>query len=249
VLPAPRHPSTLLRVATLNLWGEFAQWPHRLAILAEAWPCIDADALLMQEVRRHGALDQLQQVSEALALPHVHDVRATPVEGVAVASRLPLAPVAVPHLPRSEPAREAAVAEVSLEGGVIRIICAHVTFRPVRTQRAQLHALARMASGPTLLAGDFNATPGAVRPHLPGYAWAVEGQDTWPMIDPATFRRAWRDHIGRSPRFPLDTRQLDYVLTRDLMILQGGSWIVGKRDDPASDHALLWADVTLSMPA
>lgn len=235
-------------MATLNLWGEFADWSMRLDVLRAQWDAIDADILLLQEVRRHATIDQLRDVQDALGLDYAHDVRATEVEGVAIAARHPLAPVAIGALPAATPRREAAVATMTWGSITLRIICAHVTFRPIRTQRAQIDALAGMAHGPTVLAGDFNATPDAVIARLAGYRNAVADVDTWPLITPAAFRRAWRAHVGRAPRFPLDPRQLDYIFTRDVTVLGGGPITLGPPDAPASDHALLWADIVPSSP-
>lgn len=232
-------------MATLNLWGEFADWPTRCALLADGWPQVDADILLVQECRAHAALDQAMDVAHALGLPHVHGLLATDVEGIAIISRLPLEPLALAPLPPSDPRREAVAARVDAPGlGMLTVACAHVAFRPVRTQRSQIQALGAMFDGPVVLGGDFNATPDAVAPHLPGYADTLPPDvDTWPMITPRAFRRAWREHVGRTPRFPLDRRRLDYLFVRDCTAHAAGARVIGPESAPASDHALVWADI------
>jgi endonuclease/exonuclease/phosphatase family metal-dependent hydrolase len=107
VLPAK---GAAVRVATLNLWGQFAVWPRRRRILAEQLPGLDIDVYLLQEVvcGEDGG-DQLCELAELLGFawtaravaesrPHESEH-----EGVAIISRLPLHDAEVWPLPASRP--------------------------------------------------------------------------------------------------------------------------------------------------
>jgi endonuclease/exonuclease/phosphatase family metal-dependent hydrolase len=102
-----------LRLATLNLWGRFADWPRRRDILAAQLPSLDIDVYLLQEVvcSAEGG-DQLAELAEilgfawstrAVAESRPHEAEE---EGVAILSRLPLYEMAAWPLPPSRPPRQ-----------------------------------------------------------------------------------------------------------------------------------------------
>lgn len=104
-----------LRIATLNLWGRFADWPRRRALLEKQLPALEIDVYLLQEVvcggGGGGGGDQLAELADSLGYGWTARVIAenrpheTEDEGVAVLSRLPLHSTAIWPLPPSHPPR------------------------------------------------------------------------------------------------------------------------------------------------
>src|SRR4051812_44814973 len=160
-------PSTL-RVASVNLWGLFGDWEARRALLLEGWSRIDADVVVLQEVRLHGAGDQARDLQLAFDFPYAaRDPRAAAGEeheGVAILARCPLRHVESFVLPHHEPPRLAVRAEVSLGGGWVTLVAAPTSVEPADVLDAQLRLLFSLAVEPLLLVGDLNAEPELVRP-------------------------------------------------------------------------------------
>jgi endonuclease/exonuclease/phosphatase family metal-dependent hydrolase len=245
----------LLRVATLNLWGRFGDWPRRLATLVATWPRVDADVLLVQEAWTTPTLDQVQVTAEALGYPHTSrgapstDWRGGPdVETVAILSRVPLRDPDVTVLPASEPLRSRVTVTLDHPRRPLTVACGHTVFTPTALCHAQVRALCDLGSAPLVLGGDLNTRPAEVLPIAAehGLADTLGGDEapTWP-VDAATFRHGWIAQVGEEPRFSLAPRRLDYILTRGLETV--GAGVDPLRDPrsgaPASDHAAVWADL------
>ena len=243
-----------LRVATLNLWGWFGDWPRRLETLTAAWPAVDADVLLIQEGCIQAGRDQVAQAAEALGYPHTARGVAAPgppgtedVETVAVLSRPALEDVRVTVLPPSDPPRSLVAATIDWRGTPVTVATSHTVFRPAETCHAQIDAMCSVEGTPLILGGDFNATPDVVVPvastHGLDDALAGAPTATWPVC-PDQFSRGWTDRTGAPPHFSLAPRRLDYLVSRDATVVDGGVFPV--RDNGgalyASDHAAVWAD-------
>lgn len=245
-----------LRVATLNLWGVFGDWPTRLTILSDTWGLVDADVVCLQEVCRDALTDQVAEVADTLGYPHrvcswciTHEDGRE--EGVAIISRVRLERTEALLLPTSHPPRSLLSAHLA---GIARapvIATTHVVFHPDPVLEAQLarvgaHAIAH----PRLILGaDLNASPSRVARaigHLGLHdAHAQSLTPTWPSIDPEQFAALWERRTGRALDFPLIPARLDHLLSHGLRAR--GSGIVTLRNDlgHASDHACLYADYPL----
>ena len=139
----------------------------------------DADVVALQEVdrfwARSGAADQPALLEKALGLSACYGANldhpadshsAVPHQyGTLILSRHPLAQCRNTHLPRPDDTEQRGLLEavVTLAGTQVRIFNTHLhTSNPARTMQARaVAAAAGAASGPVLLMGDFNATPGA----------------------------------------------------------------------------------------
>jgi endonuclease/exonuclease/phosphatase family metal-dependent hydrolase len=246
-------PSTL-RVASVNLWGLFGDWEARRALLLEGWPRIDADVVVLQEARLHGAGDQARDLQLAFDLDYAaRDPRAAAGEeheGVAILSRCPLRHVESFALPHHHPPRLAVRAEISIGGRFVAMVAAHTSVEPAEVLNAQLDLLFGLEAEELVLVGDLNAEPDLVRPmaEQAGLSDALGFADmpTWP-VDIQHFREGWTALLGEEPSFPLRPRRLDYVLSRGVSVVSAGMSVLG---DPergyASDHAIVWADLDAS---
>jgi endonuclease/exonuclease/phosphatase family metal-dependent hydrolase len=251
--PPPR-PDGAVRVASVNLWGLFGDWESRRRLLLEGWPRIDADVVVLQEARLHGAGDQAHDLQLAFDLPYAaRDPRAAAGEeheGVAILSRQPLRHVEAFPLPLEGTPRLALRAELELDGRWVTTVAAHTSVEPAEVLEAQLRCLCAIEGPELLLAGDLNAEPAVVRPlaepqgldDVLGYA----DVPTWP-VDVTAFRAAWTQALGVEPAFPVVGRRLDYVLTRGVGVAAAGVSVCGDASRGyASDHAIVWADLVSS---
>jgi endonuclease/exonuclease/phosphatase family metal-dependent hydrolase len=244
----------VVRVATLNAWGRFAQWSARLQIMRRRWAAVDADVLLLQEVCADAHGDQAREVATYLRYPNVIWIEGHQVlggsEGLAILSRFPLADVRVDDLPASEPPRRMLSAALTKGGTSIRVVCAHTVAVPEDARLRQVAAVLACRDERVIIGGDLNAPPEEILP----LAAAAQLEDslagaptpTWPVCD-VTFGDSWTAEFGRAPHFSLHPRRLDYVLTRALRVANAGVEVLGDAAEGyASDHAVVWADIELS---
>lgn len=243
VYPREVQDEPTIRIASLNLWGRFGSWERRLERLAERWPELGADLLLVQEacLDRHG--DQLLDLGEALGLPerlafYPHGCG----EGVGVLSAHPLQEKRSRHLPGSGFPRVMVAVRLT-RPFALEVIAAHLSFHPPADNAAQLEAVleaARAASGPVVAGGDFNIAAGAVEAAAPDFEHALAGvAASWPVIELAELEAAWRERTGDGlpDDFDATPRRLDHLLGRGLASPKSGREII-----EGFDHALVWAD-------
>jgi endonuclease/exonuclease/phosphatase family metal-dependent hydrolase len=246
-----------VRVATLNLWGRFADWPARLEILRTQLPPLDVDVYLLQEVVWiEDGDDQLASVAELLGYPWTARVIAESRpdelehEGVAIAARLPLHRVAVWPLPPSRPTRHRLEAEVEWEGQRLRVTTLHAAVSAEDGRDEQIRALGRVDASPLVAGGDLNTTPDEVR-DLTGDTFEDpchwDDTPTWP-VDRQEFVRAWEEKLGAPPRGEVKPRRLDYLLYRGVRVTAAGTLALRSEGRSASDHQLVWADVLPAGP-
>ena len=165
----------LWRIATLNIWNRQGPWPERLALIKDALPRLDLDALALQEVLAFpGHPTQADEIVADLGW-HVHHAPAMTVGGGltlgnAIASPHPLRDVEV--LPLPTPAgletRAVAFARVDAPHGPIPVFATHLSYQLHlgRVRCEQVRALvgfvaerAPVGGPPPVLCGDFNAEP------------------------------------------------------------------------------------------
>jgi endonuclease/exonuclease/phosphatase family metal-dependent hydrolase len=248
-----------VRLASINLWGLFGDWESRRMRLVEGWPRLAADVVVLQEARLHGTGDQAHDLQLLFDLPYAaRDPRAAAGEeheGVAVLSRRPLRHVEALPLPLAPPTgsghqlpRIALLAELDVCGEWVPIVAAHTSVEPAEVLDAQLRHLAAVDGTRLVVAGDLNAEPEQVRaiaePAGLEDALGFADMPTWP-VDVQAFREAWTAALGAAPYFPVRPRRLDYVLTRGLCVEASGMSVCGdSARGYASDHAIVWADLT-----
>jgi endonuclease/exonuclease/phosphatase family metal-dependent hydrolase len=251
-VPKPAEPARL-RVATLNVWGRFADWPTRLEVLGERSHEISADVLMLQEVCRDDWGDQATQIADWLGYPIVAATQGHEIpggaEGVAILSRTTLEDVTVEDLPASLPRRRALMATLPRSGHTLRLVCGHTVAVPEHVRTLQARALLAHTEAPLVIGADLNAPPdeldGALKRARLGDALAGDPTPTWPVCD-VTFGDAWTSQFGRAPHFSLTPRRLDYLLGRGIRVHDAGVQTLGSPGRGfASDHAAVWADITI----
>jgi endonuclease/exonuclease/phosphatase family metal-dependent hydrolase len=212
------------------------------------------DVYLLQEVVcGDGRGDQLHELAESLSFEWTARVIAesrpdeVEEEGVAILSRVPLRDVAVWPLPPSHPPRHRLEATVDSVDASLRIVTLHAAVSADEGRDAQIAGLASPTAAPLLVGSDLNAPPAVVRPLLGADFVDTLGWDatpTWP-VDEAEFVQAWRDKLGEQPD-GVEPRRLDYLLVRGLRVDASGTVVLGDGRRHASDHRLVWADISIS---
>lgn len=237
-----------LRLATLNLWGRFADWPKRRALLEQKLPPLEIDVYFLQEVVcGGGGGDQLVELADALGYAWTARVIAesrpheTEDEGVAILSSLPLHTTAVWPLLPSHPPRHRLETSIDWNQRSLRLMTLHAAVTNDDGRDAQITALAELKADPLVLGSDLNAPPWVVRPRLEdAFADTLDWDDqpTWP-VDADRWARAWKQKLGETPNRDSEPRRLDYLLCRGVEIADSGTVALGD----ASDHKLVWADI------
>ncbi len=244
------QPQTRLRVATLNLWGWFGDWPVRRARLGRHWSAVDADVLFVQEASTRGQHDQIAETAELLGYEHV--VRGAcqsdklGSEGLAILSRLELEGPRVVDLPASRPSRCLLVSSVRVGGLPVEVATSHTSVRPADLRARQLDRILGLEATPLVVGGDFNAGPDVVTPIADRHGLldplADEDRPTWP-VSRRQFIAAWTVVTGEAPPFRIRADRIDYLLHRGLVATSAGVCPIGDPPDGyASDHAAVWAD-------
>lgn len=242
-----------LRVATLNLWGWFGDWPARRARLARHWGGVDTDVLFVQEASTRGEHDQITETAETLGYPYAvrgacHSDKLGS-EGLAILSRLELAGPRVVDLPASRPSRCLLVASVHVDGVSVELATSHASVRPADLRERQLDRILGLEASPLVVGGDFNAGPDVVAPLADRHGLidplADEDQPTWP-VSRRQFIAAWTVVTGEAPLFRIRPDRIDYLLHRGLVATAAGVRPLGEPPDRyASDHAAVWAEYAL----
>lgn len=229
-----------LRIVTLNVWNDEGD-PGRAEVINSELRRLDPDLVALQEVLQTPEHDQLNQLIAGTGLHGTHQAQATtttaPSEasygGNAVATRWPHRVVEVVDLRGAGapdvPWRTLAVT-VPLPGeGEVLFIVTTLSYRleAEATRERQAVALSELDARhrtdlPTIMAGDFNATPDAASiRYLSGLqslggrsvhyhdAWAVAGSGpgyTWTVDNPNSTKDM--EYLVRQPHH---RRRIDYV--------------------------------------
>jgi endonuclease/exonuclease/phosphatase family metal-dependent hydrolase len=209
---------------------------ERIAALIRA---VDPDLVALQEIdsvtTRTGAVDQAAELGRLTGLAHLFGSFMSyqgGAYGMALLSRWPIAGSQNLRLPDGDEPRTALSAMVTSPrtGQSVRFVGVHL-YRTVEERLAQatrLQEFLESESSPTILAGDFNSTPGSAVMSLLQKTWAVveKGEDrlTFSSFEPV--------------------REIDFVLFRPqdrFEVLD--QWLV---DEPvASDHRPVVVDVVI----
>ena len=208
-----------LSVATVNLWYRSRDGTPALAWL-EAHP---ADIVMLQEVTAEWA--QLLSVTGDLYPHRAMHARQDPY-GIGVLSRWPL--LRVDYVDFAQDGLPSLVATLDVEGRRVQVIGLHTAW-PVLAglQRARdrtlagAAALARQATLPTVIAGDFNLTP---------YAPAFRRLEHDAQMRDAFANRLWRP-TWQAGFWPL-ALPIDHVLAPKGACVESAA--IG--DDVGSDH-------------
>ena len=162
-----------LRVVTLNIYHDRADWPARLPLIVAQLRALDADVIALQEVLQTETLpNQAETIAAALGY-HVQFVSLDPQDrarryGNALLTRWPVeAHVSTALAPR-EDSRSMGWAQIRFDGQPINVYFTHLHAGQggAAIRRQQLEDAITWIEGtagdaPSLVLGDFNAPAGA----------------------------------------------------------------------------------------
>lgn len=167
------HTPADLRVVTLNIYHDKADWPKRLPLIVAQLRALDADVIALQEVLQFDGLpNQAHAIGDALGYS-VQFVSNDPDEqahryGNALLTRLPVLTQAWTPLAPHEDSRSMGHARLRFDGRPIDVYFTHLhhTAEGSALRRQQLRDartfMARRNDGtPALVMGDFNAPASA----------------------------------------------------------------------------------------
>ena len=171
--PREAAPSRDLRVVTLNIYHDRADWPARLPLIVAQLRALDADVIALQEVLQTETLpNQAETIAAALGY-HVQFVSLDPQDrarryGNALLTRWPVeAHVSTALAPR-EDSRSMGWAQIRFDGQPINVYFTHLHAGQggAAIRRQQLEDAITWIEGtagdaPSLVLGDFNAPAGA----------------------------------------------------------------------------------------
>jgi len=230
-------PAPELRVATLNIYHDKAEWPKRLPLIVEQLRALDADVIALQEVLQTADLpNQAQTLGDALGYS-VQFVSTDPEGqphryGNALLTRLPVIEQDWTRLQPLDDSRSLGHARLHFDGKPLDVYFTHLhwTLDGGAIRREQLEdALAfiarRNAAVPSLLLGDFNAP--ATAPELA----VLDG-----FVDTYGARHPGADAAGTTT---LNPHFFDYRARIDLVFAENGRFDVREArvvlDTPGAD--------------
>ncbi|HWE27917.1 MAG TPA: endonuclease/exonuclease/phosphatase family protein [Polyangia bacterium] len=266
---------SILKVVTLNLWGEQPPLDRRMQLAVEGLRVLAPDVVGLQEVRQvPGAVpNQAETLARALGMHHYFEP-ATPWaggdEGLAILSRHPIVARRVHELPHAVPTERRLVLGVTVESpeGLLDVWTTHLNYRLTDGGKREdqivaldEHIAASTSKLPKILCGDFNATPDSDEIRFLRGLHTSAGrrtfwQDAWERrhgrADGHTWARA-NPYTARMRWLERD-RRIDYIFVSPLK-LDGRGVVHDCRivlDHAAadgalpSDHFALYAEVQLS---
>ncbi len=259
-----------LRVMSLNLWNVACDPHRRVEAAVAALHVLDVDAIGLQEVLEADEVRQASRIAEGLgakvefAVVDPHSPHG-PI-GNAVVSRLPMRRLAEADL-TWEPGdpRGALAVELQTASGPVTFVTTHLSWRmeSSATRERQVVALDRFAREhrralPTVLTGDFNASPDADCIRFMTGRKSLEGvgtywRDAWARVHPHDDGYTWSAQNPQVVRHVERNRRIDYVFVGPLAE-DGRGAVVDARvvlDQPdkegvyPSDHFGIFAEIAL----
>ena len=205
-----------LTVVTLNLWHDQRDWPRRLNVILAELRRIRPDVLCLQEVLQHPELrNQAETLGDSLGcrvqFASVDSLEGTKRYGNAVLTPHPVLTVGARNLEPADDYRVVAHVRIAWRGREIDAYSTHLHHTPqggaIRSKQIR-HLLAYVDStrgtGPTVLAGDFNAELGTSEMKLVTERHVSAFQVVHPnasRTEAATF----------NPRFGVDPGAIDHI--------------------------------------
>ena len=173
--PAAGDPADGFTVLTLNIWHDQGNWPQRRARILDELRASNPDVVCLQEVlQKPGLPNQARTLAEGLdyeaAFASVDSAGAAKRYGNALLTRHPMLEKNEKRLLPRDDYRVALHVRLSVKGRPVNVYSTHLHYSgesagtEVRsTQIRGLLAFVEATKGdaPVIVAGDFNATPGA----------------------------------------------------------------------------------------
>ena len=231
----------VVRVLSLNLWGEQPPVERRLAIAIEGFRALAPDVIALQEVREvpvpidpSPLLSPMPNMAETIARAlgfHFVFAPATPwgggVEGLAIVSRFPIARTAHEALPHAIPTETRLILGATLDTprGPLSVFTTHLNYRLTDGGKREDQVAAADAfiqswpsPLPKILMGDFNAVPHSDEIRFLRGLHSHAGrrtyfQDAWERVHPDDRGYTWarRNHYTSRLGWLEPDRRLDYI--------------------------------------
>lgn len=225
-----------LRVFTMNIWNFDGPYEKRQKLLRAGIRKLDPDLLAFQEAGRDGKRDQVGDLLEGMGYHVMHQFEAPGSQpgrdGCCVASRWPFELLEVlPLGPKYYAAVAVRVAAPEPVGPMV-FVCPKPAWELNRERERELQAVAldalvrrhaRRAEFPTVIAGDFDATPDSASIRFLTGMQSLEGRstqylDAWQQAGGASAGYTWSYRNGfaaaiidQCVRQPRHERRIDYI--------------------------------------
>lgn len=220
--------TTLLRVATLNLWGRRGPWPDRLALIRAELGRLSPQLVGLQEVMRDdpAGTSQAEEIADGLGYEVVYAPAAGLDEGTlgnALLSSLPVREhrtLALPTAPGIE-TRALLYALVEAPGGALPVFVTHLDWQgdhgparlaQVRFIAARAAELAPRGASPVIM-GDFNAEPDSEEIRHLREPRGVGFTDAWLHGGDGSAGETFSPVNAYARRAGVTSRRIDYIFT------------------------------------
>lgn len=263
------------RFVTFNLMGMGEPVERRMALAAAAMADLNVDAVALQEVCEHAPHfpNQAATLAKELGCHHVFaptkQLETGVVEGLAILSRHPIRDQEAYPLPSAEGGRIVQRVVLESPAGPLVIFNTHLDYHPRNgaTREKQVVAVteilhAHLGETPSLLAGDFNATPDHDEIRFLRGRHTLEGRRAYlhdayarvhPIEDPAGETWAKRNPMTRRWRWLEPDRRIDFIFVSSIEVSGRGEVrscrvVLDQPDDEGlfpSDHFGVMADIQL----
>ena len=210
-----------LTVVTLNIWHDQRDWPRRCAMILDELRSLRPDVICLQEVLQHAALrNQAYDLADSLGyrvtFGSVDPDTSVKRYGNAILARHPVLETAWKPLEPKSDYRVVVQMRIDFRGRPMDVFVTHLhhtaegaAIRAEQIRDLLTYVKTRRGKGAVVLAGDFNASPGApeleavTKPYVDVFAalHPSTAGDTVATLNPA---------MGHAPR------RIDYVfVSRD----------------------------------
>jgi endonuclease/exonuclease/phosphatase family metal-dependent hydrolase len=167
--------SDTLTIVTLNLWHDQRNWPRRRALIIEELRRLRPDVICLQEVLQHAALrNQAYELADLLGYDEVTFSSVDPDTSVkrygnAILALHPMLETDGKALAPESDYRTVAHVRIDFQGHPVDVFDTHLhhsaegtAIRAEQVRDLLEYIQRRRGEGPAVLAGDFNAAPGAL---------------------------------------------------------------------------------------
>lgn len=229
-----------MRIATYNIWNHKTLWRERIAAICQEVKRIDADVVVLQEVRSYEQGSVAHDIAEATGYPFCvfHPYPDSLDEGLAFLSKVPFGSVEAIWESDVEESNFCAI-RVTLEWGGHEwgITNVHLNWRSSSIRERQMAAVQEWLSqgcqkSVELLCGDFNDHPqSAIYQDLSDARW----------LDVTTF-------VEEEPRATLDVKHNPYLQSSHLEQPARYDWILFRSEwsELEVQHIDVFGDVRTS---
>lgn len=210
-----------LAVVTLNLWHDQRDWPRRRAMILDELRSLRPDVICLQEVLQHATLrNQAHDLADSLdyrvTFGSVDSVTSVKRYGNAILARHPMLETAWKPLEPKSDYRVVVQMRIAFRGRPVDVFVTHLhhtaegaAIRAEQMRDLLVYVKTRRGKGAVVLAGDFNAPPGA--PELG--AMTTPYVDVFAALHPST---AGDTVTTLNPAMGHAPRRIDYVfVSRD----------------------------------